>query len=116
MIEDDGEMTSETGPSTRATSVESKTDIAHLSSSHSMEQSKTHGYSNTHPAIEPTTSFLRRSSTSSIILPHDRGKQTVREGDYEAAVTVNSSSVIVATPPSSEWEGQRDLAQNEEEN
>jgi len=38
----------------------------------------------------------------------------VREGDYGAAVTVNPSSVTVATPPSSEREGQRNLAQDRE--
>lgn len=114
MIEDDGETTSETDASTRATSVESETDIAHLSSSHSREQPKTHGCLNPHIAIEPTTSFLDCPTTPNIVLPQDRGEQTAREGDYEAIAIANSSSVIVATSPSFEREGQRDLVQNEE--
>jgi len=101
MIENDDEMIIEIDPFTRVTSVESKIDIAHLLSFHSMKQSKTHDYSNTHSVIELITSFLRRSITFSIVLSHDRDEQTVREGDYEAATIVNFSSVIVATPPSS---------------
>jgi hypothetical protein len=40
----------------------------------------------------------------------------VREGDYEAAATVNFLSVIVATSSFFERKGQQDLAQNEEKN
>jgi len=100
MIENDDEMIIEIDSFTRITSVESKIDIAHLLSFHSMEQSKTHDYSNTYLVIELITLFLRRSITSSIVLSHDRDEQIVREGDYEAATIVNSSSVIVATPSS----------------
>ena len=115
MIEDDGETTSETGASTRATSVESETGTAHLSSSHPREQPKTHGCLNPHTATEPTTSFLDCPTTPSIVLPQDRGEQTAREGDYGAVATVKPSSLTAATPPSPELEGQRDLAQDEEE-
>jgi len=115
VIEDDGETTGETGASMRATSVESETGTAHRSSSHPREQPKTHGCLNSHTATEPTTSFLDCSTTPSIVLPQDRGERTVRGGDYGAAATINLSSVIAATSPSPEREGQRDLAQDEEE-
>ena len=115
MIKDDGETTGETGASMRATSVESETGTAHRSSSHPREQPKTHGCLNSHTAIEPTTSFLDCSTTPGIVLSQDRGEQTVREDDYGAAATVNPSSVIAATSPSPEQEGQRDLAQDKEE-
>jgi len=115
VIKDDDETTNEIDASTRATSVESETSIAHLSSSHPREQPKTHDCLNPHTATEPTTSFLDCSTTPSIVLPQDRGEQTAREGDYEAVATVNPSSVIAITPPSPEREGQRDLAQDEED-
>ena len=115
MIEDDGEMTSETGASTRATSVESETDTAHLSSSHPKEQPKMYDCLNPHTAVEPTTSFLRRPTFASIALTQDRGEQTVPGGDYGAAATVTPSSVTATTPPFPEREGQRDLAQDEED-
>lgn len=115
MIKDDCEITSETGPSTRATSVKSKTSTIYLLSSYLMEQLKTYSYLNTYPTIKPTILFLYRPTTSSIILPYNRGKQTVREGNYGVVVTVNSLSVTAATLPSFKQEGQRDLAQDEEE-
>ena len=115
MIEDDGETTSVTGASTRATSVESETGTAHLSSSHPKEQPKAHRCLNPHTATEPTTSFLDCPTTASIDLPQDRVEQTVRGGEYGAAATINPSGVIAATLPSPEREGQRGLAQDEEE-
>ena len=39
----------------------------------------------------------------------------MRGGEYGAAAIVNLLGVTVATPPSLEREGQRDLAQDEEE-
>jgi len=113
VIEDDGETTGETGASMRATSVESETGTAHRSSSHPREQPKTHGCLDSHTATAPTTSFLDCSTTPGIVLPQDRGKRTVRGGDYRAAATVNPSSVTAATSPSPEREGQRDLVQDE---
>ena len=107
-------MTSETGASTRATSVESETGTAHLSSSHPRAQPKAHGCLNPHTGTEPTTSFLDCQTTVSIDLPQDRVEQTVRGGEYGAAATVNPSGVT-ATSPFPEREGQRDLAQDEEE-
>jgi len=89
--------------------------MAHRSSSHPREQPKTHGCLNPHTATEPTTLFLDCSTTPSIVLSQDRVEQTVRGGEYGAAATVNPSGVTVATPPSPEREGQRDLAQDEEE-
>lgn len=115
MIKDNGEMTSETGPSIRATSVKSKTSIIYLLSSYLIKQLKMYSYLNTYPIIKPTILFLYYLTTSSIILPYNRGKQTIREGDYGVVITINSLSVTAATPLSSKWEGQRDLAQDEEE-
>jgi hypothetical protein len=107
VIEDDGETTSETGASTRATSVESEVAIAHLSRSHPMEQPKMHGCLNARTTTSPTTSPVDR--------PTSLGGQTVRGGDHGAAVIVRPYSVTAATPPSPEREGQRDLTQDEED-
>jgi len=114
VIKNDDETIDESNASMRATSVESKTNIAHRLSSHPREQSKTHDCLNSHIVIEPITSFLDCSTTLDIVLPQNRDERTVHEGDYEAAVTINLSSVIVATSSSFERESQRDLAQNEE--
>jgi len=113
VIKDDDETTgktiSKTGASIKATSVKSETGIAYRSSSHPREQPKTHGYLNPHTATEPTTLFLDYSTTPNIVLSQDRGKQTVRGGEYGAAAIVNPSGVTAATPPSPERESQRDL-------
>ena len=63
LIEDDGETTSETGASTRATSVEPETDTAHLSSFHRREQPKTHDCVNAYFTTSPTITPVDRPTS-----------------------------------------------------
>lgn len=114
MIDDDNETISEINAFTRVMSVESETDIAHLSSSHSKKQSKTHDCLNLHTVIESIISFLHHSISFNIALSQNQDEQTVSEDDYEAAATVIFVSIIIVTSPFSERKNQQDSSQNKE--
>lgn len=114
VIDDDDKTISEIDAFTRVMSVEFKTDIAHLSSSHSKKQSKTHDCLNLHTVIESIILFLHHSISFNIALSQNRDEQTVSEDDYKAAVTVILLSIIIITSPFSERKNQQDSSQNEE--
>ena len=114
MIDDDNETISEIDAFTRVMSVESETDIAHLSSSHSKKQSKTHDCLNLHTVIESIISFLYHSISFNIALSQNQDEQTVSEDDYEAAATVIFLSIIIVTSSFSERKNQQDSSQNKE--
>jgi hypothetical protein len=97
VIKNDDETIDEIDASMRITNVESKTSIAHRSSSHSRKQSKTHDCLNSYIVIALIISFLDCSNTLDIVLSQDRDERIVREGDYRAIAIVNLSNVIVVT-------------------
>jgi len=108
VIEDDGETTSGTGTSTRATSVEYEIATVHLPRPHLRKQPETHDYLNARTTISPTTSPVDRPTSPSA--------QTVRGGDHGAAVIIHPYSVTAATSPFPErLQGQRGSALDEEE-
>lgn len=116
MVEDNDETTCETDTSTKSTSVESEISTAQLPSSHPREQPKTHDCLSAPTTIEPTTKPLDCSSSLSVTLPQNRGEQTAREDDHEAAMTIHPYSVIAATPLFPEHlQGQRHSVLDEEE-
>ena len=102
VITDDGETTSETGTSTRVSTVESEIGTAQLPSSHPREQPKTHGCLNPHTATESTTFSLDCPTSPSVTLPQDRGGQTASGDDLGAAATVDPLSLTAITPLSPE--------------
>ena len=87
MVEDDDEKTSETGASTRATSVESEIGTVHLQSSYPREQAKRHGCLGP-PTTEPTPSSIDRPISSSVALCRDRVEQATCGGDGGITATV----------------------------
>ncbi len=97
MVEDDEEKKSETGDSTRATSVESKISTIYLQSSHPREQPKTHGCFSPPTTTEPTTSPLNRPISPSVALPQERGTQAVHRGVHGATATLDPLGVAAAT-------------------
>lgn len=117
MVKDDEEKTDETGDSTRATSMESEIDTVHLQSSHSREQSKTHGCLSPLTIAEPTASPLDRPISLNVLSSRDPVEQAIHGGDRGAAATVNPLSTAVipllpeqpqnqdaSVPDEEEWE------------
>jgi len=83
-MEDNEEKNSETGGSTRATSMNSEIGTAHLQSSHPRQQPKTHGCLSP-TTTEPTPSSLDRPISPSVALSCDRVEQSISGGDGGAA-------------------------------
>ena len=110
MVEDDEEKTDETSHSTRATSMESKIDTIHLQSSHSREQSETHGCLSPLTITFPTASPLDHPISLNVLSSRDPVEQTIRRGDHGAAATVNPllpkqpQNQDASVPDEEEWE------------
>ncbi len=106
---DDDEKTSETGASSRATSMESEIGTVHLQSFHAREQPKTHGCLNP-PTTEPSPSPIDCPISSSVALCRDRG------GDGGIIATVYPPHALTVPPPLAERpQDQGGLVLDEEE-
>ena len=102
MVEHVEESNRQIGGFTRATSMESTIDTAHLQSFNPREQQKKHGYfslNSTEHTTSPTISFLNRPISSSVTLYCDRVEQDIREDDRRPAATVHPLRAVSATPP-----------------
>ena len=102
MLDDDVGKNGQIGGFTRATSMESNIDIAHLQSSDQREQHKKYDYlslNTTKHTTSPTTLFLNRAISSSVTLYCDRVEQDIREDEHGAVATIHPPHDVTATPP-----------------